>query len=132
MRGSRKPRRPRKPVGNEELKRLLEFQILLQSITNRRILYIMSTLSDLTAAIDTLTTKVEEDDQVISSIATYVDGIKQQLVDIKAQLDEALANQNQAAIDEANTKLTVLIEKIDGQQIAEKAIANTPAEESEA
>lgn len=112
---------------NHELKRMLEFNILLSHLILKRTHFIMATLADINTKSASILAATTAERDAIAAIATYVDGQKALLTEVKAELDAALANGDQAAIDAANANLDQALAGMSGNAAAEAAIVNTPA-----
>lgn len=93
----------------------------------------MTSISEINAAIDAVDVEAEETTVAVEAIAIYVTGIKAQMTKIEADLAAALAANDQAGMEQAAAKLRALNAKIDAQQVALHALANTetPPEEEE-
>lgn len=86
----------------------------------------MATLDDIQAKVSALMDKMTAQRTVTDSIVTLINGLKQQIADLRAALEAA--GGNQAKIDAVVAGLQTLEESIDADTAAEAAIANTPTE----
>lgn len=93
---------------------------------NKRLSRIMATLDDIQAKVSALMDKMTAQRTVTDSIVTLINGLKQQIADLRAALEAA--GGNQAKIDAVVAGLQTLEESIDADTAAEAAIANTPTE----
>lgn len=90
---------------------------------------IMPTLQEIQASMDATLAKVTADDDVITSIATFVTDIKAQNDALKAKIDELIANgtASPAELQALSDTLGAINSKLDEQAVAEAAVTNTPA-----
>lgn len=97
--------------------------------TNQRSKFLMVKATDLDQGMDTLISDVESTTDVITAIATAVDGMNARQIELQQQLAEALANgADPAVLESISNKMAKLNSVIDGQQMALAAIKGTPAE----
>lgn len=104
-----------------------KFLINLDSF-NFKLDKVMKTVADLQASTQKLIDAVTAEDTVIGSLNTFLQGLAQNITDLKEQLAEAVANNNPAAIDDVVTKLDALGTDINTQtaNITTAITANTP------
>jgi ABC-type transporter Mla subunit MlaD len=90
---------------------------------------IMAGVADIKASVDALSAKVTEEETVIDSVVTLLNGLSAMIADLKAQLAAAIANNDPAAIQAVADSLAALSTKVDAdkQKLADAATANTPA-----
>jgi len=87
----------------------------------------MPTVQEINDKIATLTQKVQANTDATSAVATYVQGLKDQLTDVQKQLADAIAANDPTALQGASDALDAAINAIDADTASEAAIANTPA-----
>lgn len=110
------------------LDRVLDNQQQIYSLIRRMGIVEMVSLADVKAKQAELMAKVTEDDDIVSAIATAVDGQKTLILDLKQQLQDAInAGAPQAEVQEILDTMQATLDKVSGQQVAEKAIINTDA-----
>jgi chromosome segregation ATPase len=102
-------------------------------LLNENLEYVTMDLATLQSKADNILQRSESNTVALEAVKTYVEGQKQQLVDLKAQLDEALANGgkdgvNEAALQALSDTLDKLSGETDSQATAEAILANTPAD----
>lgn len=88
----------------------------------------MPTVQDINDKIAQLTAKVQANTDATSAVATYVQGLKDQLTAVQQQLADAIAQNDPAALQSASDALDAAITAIDADTASEAAIANTPAQ----
>jgi t-SNARE complex subunit (syntaxin) len=91
---------------------------------------LMTTLAELKQMSADNAAKVQANTDEVGSIKTLVEGIKERLVKIQADLDAALASGNQAAIEEAAENLRAETASLDAQTAALDALKNTASDPS--
>lgn len=87
----------------------------------------MPTAQEITDKINALTAKVQANTDATNAVKTYVQGLKDQLTDVQAQLAAAIAANDPNALNAASDALDALATNIDADTAAEAAIVNTPA-----
>lgn len=85
----------------------------------------MSSLADITAKSAQILEKATAEANALEAIKNLMTEDKQQIADLKAALDAALATGNQAEIDAASANLDAGIAAIDANAAAEAAMAGT-------
>lgn len=85
----------------------------------------MSNLADIKAKAASILEKATANTNALAAIKQLVEEDKAQIVQLKADLDAALATGNQADIDEASANLDAGIAAIDAGAAAEAAITGT-------
>lgn len=85
----------------------------------------MPTAADINAKIATLLDKVQANTDATAAVATYVQGLKDQLTDVQAQLAAAIAANDPTALQGASDALDAVIANVDADTVAEAAISNT-------
>jgi len=110
-----------------ELKRLIELNIVLSRLNLKRNHSIMATLADIQAKAAQIIAGVTANTNALSAIAAVIDADHAQITELKAELDAALANGDPAAIQAASDALDQGISALSGQAAAEAALAGTPA-----
>lgn len=89
---------------------------------------VMTTLAELQQMSADNAVKVQANTDEVGSIATLVQGIKDRLVKIQADLDAALAAGNQAGIEAAADNLRAETASLDAQTAALDALKNTASD----
>lgn len=89
---------------------------------------IMTTLAELQQMSADNAVKVQANTDEVGSIATLVQGIKDRLVKIQADLDAALAAGNQAGIEAAADNLRAETASLDAQKAALDSLKNTASD----
>lgn len=87
---------------------------------------IMATVQDVLAQSQALLDKVTMMDNSMDAMKVYVQGLKDQMTQISADLQAALANQDPAALQQAADNLNAAVEHIDTANVEAAAIMNTP------
>lgn len=87
----------------------------------------MPTVADINAKISAVLTKVQANTDATAAVATYVQGLKDQLTAVQKQLADAIAMNDPTALQGASDALDAVIQNVDADTVAEAAIANTPA-----
>lgn len=112
-------------TSNDELKRLIELNILLNRLNLKRSHSIMATLADIQAKAASILQMAQANTDALSAIAAVIDADHAQITQLKAELDAALAAGDPAAIQAASDALDQGISVLTGQAAAEAALANT-------
>lgn len=99
---------------------------LLRSINERT--KHMPTASEVAAQANALLAKVSANTDATASIATFIQGLKDQLAAIQQQLADAIAANDPAALQAASDALAAAGAALDADTVAEQALVNTPAE----
>jgi uncharacterized protein YjcR len=92
----------------------------------------MATAAEVKAKIDDLLNKTQANTDATSAIASFIQGLKDQLADVQQQLADAIAaggtpEELQAIADQ----LDAVTANLDADTVAEQALVNTPAEPTE-
>lgn len=97
---------------------------LLQPLTEA----VMADLNEIKNKIADLTTAVAANTDATNAVTEYVTGLKEQLSEIQAALDAALADAaSPEELQEISDGLSAAIDAIDADAVAEAALANTDA-----
>lgn len=104
---------------------LLRHEHRLHHTTLERMEQIMTTLSDISAQSEALMAKVTETRDAQEALKTYVQGIKDQITQLAADLAAALADDDPAAMQQVSENLTAAAEGIDAVAAGEAALQGT-------
>lgn len=89
----------------------------------------MATTAEIQAKMAALLTKTQANTDATASIATYVQGLKEQLSALQKQLADAIAaGADPVALQAIADNLDAVTSAIDADTVAEQALVNTPAE----
>ena len=94
----------------------------------KRMSEMAKTIADIQAESTALMTKVEANTNATAAVAQRIEGLKQQIIDLQALLDAAIAGgADPAALQAVSDNMATVAAAIDSDTEAEQVLANTPS-----